>query len=114
MNPLLLLIIGVIAASIFGSGVTIGMRWEEGKQVLENQHIAQAVEAANASAADAIAKIKVTNKTIQGEVRHETETHTIYTDCRLTPVGMQLATQALDGSKPAGDLKLPSISAPAK
>ena len=71
MNPYVLLAIAAFAAALFGGGVTIGVKWEAGRQAVENQHIAEAVDAANTAAAEAIAKIKITNKTVQNEVRRE-------------------------------------------
>ena len=114
LNHYAVLVAIAFASALFGGGLTLGIKWEAGRQAVENQHIAEAVDAANAASAEAIAKIKVTNKTVQGEVRREVETHHVYSDCRLTPGGMQLASQALDGAKPAGDLKLPRLDAPAK
>lgn len=114
LNPYTILAAIAMAVTLFGGGLTIGIKWEQGRAAVEDQHVQKAVDAALQVSADAIAKIKVTNKTIQGETRHEIETHTVYSDCRLTPVGLQLAAQALDGAKPAGDLKLPRLDAPGK
>lgn len=105
----------IFAIGVFVSGLTIGIKWEEGRQAVENNHIAEAVDAANSASAEAIAKIKVTNKTIQNEVRHEVETNTVYRDCKLTDGGLQLANKALAGEPvPAGGLKLPRIDATSK
>lgn len=114
INPYALLIAGVLALGLFGTGVSVGRQWSDGQRALSDRHIKEAVDAANEASAKAIAQIKVTNKTIQGEVRREVETHTVYSDCRLTPNGVQLANQALDGIKPAGDLKLPRFDATGK
>lgn len=113
-NPTTILVALVFCLGLFTSGVTIGVKWEEGRQALENQHIAEAVDAANSATAEAISKIKVTNKTVQNQLEKQIETHTVYRDCKLDPVGLQLANQALAGSKPAGDSKLPGPDAAGK
>ena len=108
MNPWLILAGLLALAGAFGSGVSVGNKWAEGRQAIENNHIAEAVDAANTASAQAIAGIKVTNKTIQNQLEKQIETHTVYTDCRLDPVGLQLANQALEGrTKRSGDSKLP-------
>lgn len=115
LNPYL--IIGALLALLgaFGSGVSIGRGWEEGRNAIEQNHIAEAVGAANRASAEAIAKLRPVYKTIQGEVRHEVETNTVYANCRLTPNGLQLANQALlGGAKPAGEGKLPRADEAAK
>lgn len=109
-NPYALLALVVLAVGLLTSGFVAGSKWEAGRQAVENQHIAEAVDAANAASAEAIAKIKVTNKTIQNQLEKQIETHTVYTDCRLDPIGLQLANQALAGTKPAGGVKLPEAS----
>jgi hypothetical protein len=114
MNPYALLAALLVAIGLFGGGVTVGAKWEAGRQAIENQHIAEAVDAANNAAARAIAQIKVTNKTITNEVRRELEKETIYRDCKLTPNGVQLANQALTGTRPTGDSKLPKTDTPGK
>lgn len=115
LNPYTILVAIAIAATLFASGLTLGIKWEEGRQAVENQHVAEAVDAANAASAEAIAKLKPTYTTIKGETRREIETHTVYADCKLTPGGLQLANQALGGgAKPTGDLKLPGPDAPQK
>lgn len=114
LNPTTILIGFVFLAGFFSSGIAVGIKWEEGRNAVENQHIAEAVDAADTASAEAIAKIKVTNRTIQGEVRREVETNTIYSDCKLSGNGLLLANQALTGTQPAGDLKLPRIDGPQK
>ena len=111
LNPSMWLIGLALLAGSFAGGISVGKKWEEGRHAIESNHIAEAVDAANAVSAEAIAKIKVTNKTIQNEVRREVETNTVYADCKLTPVGLQLANQALAGTKPVDSGKLPGKTA---
>lgn len=73
-------------------------------------------EAAEQGAAAAIARIKITNTTIKGEVRREIETNTVYRDCRLTPDGLRLANEAISGTRTErpGSGELPADPATAK
>lgn len=114
-NPTTILVALVFCLGLFSSGIATGIKWEEGRQAVENNHIAEAVDAANGASAEAIAKLKPVYTTIKGETRREVETHTVYTDCKLTPGGLQLANQALlGGTKPAGEGKLPGADAAEK
>lgn len=113
MNPLAVkaALCVLVAAAVFGSGVSIGARWEQGKQAMEQQHIQQAVEAANQSTAKAISEIKVVNTTIQNEVQREIRTRTVYAECRHTADGLRLLNQAITGAEPAGGGKLSTTDA---
>lgn len=104
----------VIALAVFGVGLGTGIRWEKGREAIENKHIAEAVDAANAAAAEAISKIKVTNKTVMNEVQHEVRTNTVYSDatCAHTDNGLLSINKALAPPGPAGDRKLPGPDAP--
>lgn len=113
-NPSMWLIGLALLAGTFAGGISVGKKWEEGRNAIESNHIAEAVDAALGASAEAIAKIKISNKTIQSEVRREVETNTVYADCKLTPNGMQLANQALAGAKPANSGKLPDTDPPDK
>ena len=56
LNPSVWLVaIGLLIGSFF-SGVSVGKKWEEGRQAIENNHIAEAVDAANTAASQAIAQ----------------------------------------------------------
>lgn len=112
MNPYAILFCLVFAAGIFVSGVSVGKRWEEGRNAVEKQHITEAVEAANLEAAKAIAAIKVRHTTVQNEVRREIETNTVYRDCLLPDSGVRLINQAIAGS--ASNSELPKTDAPSK
>ena len=114
LNPSLWLVGLALLAGTFAGGISVGKKWEEGRNAIEQNHIAEAVDAANAASAEAIAKIKVTNRTIQSEVRREVETNTVYVDCKLPANGLQLANQALAGTKPAGGGELPKANTPGK
>lgn len=56
-------------------------------------------------AASVIAQLQPKYVTIQGQVRHEVETHTVYRDCQHSADGLRLVNSALQGgsaSEPAG------------
>lgn len=114
MNPYLIIaaLLAVLAAG--AGGFKLGSDHEVAAQARELNHIAEAVDAANTASAQAIAQIKVTNKTIQSEVRREVETNTVYADCKLPSHGVLLANQAITGTKPTDSGKLPKIDTPDK
>jgi hypothetical protein len=124
MNPYTILGAIILTLSLFGVGIGTGIRWEKGREAIENKHVAEAVDAANAVASEnanktakAIAAIKVVNKTITNEVQHETRTETVYRDvnCQHTDNGLRIVNQALSPPglpNPAGGIKLPRTDTP--
>ena len=96
LNPSIWLVsIGLLIGSFF-SGVSVGKKWEEGRQAIENNHIAEAVDAATNAAAEAISQIKPKYTTIQNEVQREIRTNTVFADCKLPADSMHLVNQALN------------------
>ena len=114
MNPYLIIACLVAVIGAGAGGFKLGKDYEYASQAREDQHIAEAVDAANAASAKAIASLKIVNKTIQNEVRREVETNTIYRDCVLPANGVQLANQALAGTKSADSSELPKADTPSK
>jgi len=114
MSPYLIIacLLAVIGAG--AGGFKLGVDHEQASQAREDQHIAQAVDAANAASAQAIASLKIVHKNISNEVRREVETNTIYRDCVVPANGVQLANQALAGTKPADSSKLPKADTASK
>jgi len=112
MNPYILLaLIGAILAAGAG-GFKLGVDHEFASQAREDAHIAQAVDAATAVAAKAIGELRPKYTTIQGKLEKQIETHTVFRDCRLDPISLQLANQALNAGNPAtGSSKLPGADA---
>lgn len=114
MNPWLIIfsLVSVIAAG--AGGFKLGVDHELASQKREDEHVAQAVDAANAAAATAIARIKVVNQTIQNEVQREVRTNTVYSDatCAHTDNGLLSVNKALTPPGPSGDRKLPGPDAP--
>ena len=94
--------IGAVLAVVgaFGYGVKVGADGELATQARVEQVRKAAEESAQLGAAAAIAKIKVTNTTIRGEVQREIQTNTVYRDCRLPADGVRLINEALTGKRP--------------
>lgn len=84
----------------------------------ENQHIAEAVDAANNVLAHALAKMRPQYTTIKQELQREINTNTVYSACVLPDGGLQRINQALAGaptvpaSSAAGGGKLPEAKPP--
>lgn len=97
-----------VATGALGSigGYIYGKNSEEHKR-LKTQEVAEAVaRAARQSTAEEIAKIKITNKTVNQKVLHEITEKTVYSDCRLPASGVQRANEAITGLL-SGDGELP-------
>lgn len=109
MNPYLIIAALVAVMGVGVGGFKLGVDHQLAAQAREQDHIAEAVDAANAAAAQAIAKIKVVNTTIRQELEKEVRYEKVYSDpgCRNTPTGMRLVNDALSGTKPADSGKLP-------
>ena len=108
MNPYLIIaaLVAVLAAG--AGGFKLGADHEIASQAREQKHITEAVDAANATAAQAIATIKPKYTTIQNEVQREIRTNHIFSDCKLPPDSLRLVNQALNGGAvTTTDSKLP-------
>lgn len=113
MNPYLIIVFMLALAGAGVGGFKLGSDHEIASLAREREHIAEAVDAANTAAAQAIATLKPKFTTIQNEVQREVITKTIYSDCRHSPDGLRLANQALNGGTvPDGDSKLPEAHPP--
>lgn len=99
----------------FVGGLKVGIDHERAGQVTKLETVAEAVDAANNASAAVLASLKPTYTTIQNKVQHEVETHTVYADCKLSPDGLLLANQALNGgAKPSSGGELPKANAAGK
>lgn len=108
MNPYLIIaaLLAVLAAG--AGGFKLGADHEIAAKAREDKHITEAIEAATASAAKAIAAQSPVFTTINQKVRHEVSTNTVFADCRLPDTSLQLVNQALNGgTAPSGSGKLP-------
>ena len=109
MNPYIILLNILITVGVGVGGFKLGVDHEQSSQLKEEKHISQAIEAATQSAAQAIANIKVVNKTIHNKIEHEVRTETVYNnpDCRHTANGVLLINQALSPTQSVSNSKLP-------
>lgn len=116
MNPTTILgavvLWGASVAGAFFYGQGIGKDGEIAKQASINQAIIDTRVAAQEGAANAIAKIKVTNTTIQGRTDTIIRNDPVYFDCRHSSDGVRNINEALTGRPGAtSDGKLPRTDA---
>lgn len=112
MNPYLILTLaGVWLGSAGGSyvyGTGVGTAKEKARQADEQLVIDTTRQAAQEGAANAIAKIKVTNTTIQGKTETVVREHVVYRTCVHPPEQLRNINEALTGRpQPPGDSQLP-------
>lgn len=110
MNPYLIIAFLLAVLGAGAGGFKLGADHELAAQAREDQHVERAVAAATTVSAEAIAKIKVVNTTIQNEVQHEIRTNTVYADCRNSAVGMRLINEAISGAKPLVIASCPQLA----
>lgn len=92
-------------ASTFGAylfGHSTGVDQTKLAQSEVDKAIAATSLAANQGAADAIAKIKITNTTVQGRLRTVVQNNPVYRDCVNDPATMGLLNDALSGKGRTG------------
>lgn len=109
INPYLIIAVLIAFMGAGFGGFKLGVDHEKASQIDKQESIAEAVDAANNAAAQAIASLKPKFTTIQNEVQHEIRTNTVYVDCKQSPDGLRLLNQALNGGQPASDSKLPKV-----
>ena len=115
MNPYIIIFALVSLMGAGWGGFTLGADHEKANQVDKQDAIAEAVDAANNAWADKVAILKPTYTTIQNKLEKQIETNTVYRDCHLDPVGLQLANQAIaGGTKPTSEGKLSNTDAVGK
>ena len=110
LTPWLLIAWFISAVVVGGTGYIKGKNDAQAEQASQELLIAKAAQEAQQATAEVIAQIKVTNKVINKEIQRETRTVPVYSDCRNSESGMQLINNALTGTKPASDVKLPRIT----
>jgi hypothetical protein len=118
MNPwtilVALLLIGALTGGAYRQGRADGEAKIEAQQARESEIAQKAVDAANATAAAAIAGIKVQHRTITQEVNREVIERPVYRDCLHSPDQLQRINAALTGAakpEPAGSGVVPRAGA---
>lgn len=96
-NPWVLLAALGVAVGAFFYGAHVGKAEENAKHATTELLIAKVQTAVQTTAADAIAKIQVTNTTIRQKTETLTRDVPVYTDCRNTVDVMRLLNDALNG-----------------
>ena len=92
-------------------GRTEGAKLNEAKHVLAEERVRQSEEAMQRVAAQAIAGITVSNRTIRQEVQREIVEKPVYRDCVADPGILRSINAAKTGrTEPAGDLELPGTA----
>lgn len=97
----------LLVGGAFGYGVKVGADGELATQARVEEVRKAAEQSAQLGAAVAIAKIKISNTTIRGEVQREIQTNTVYRDCHLPADGVRLINEALTGQR-SDNRKLPA------
>jgi hypothetical protein len=117
LNPYVILGVvltfGVATGGAYIKGRIDGKDLAEGAALREERIAQQSRDAAHAVTADAISKIKITNKTIHARVEREIYEKPVYRECRHDAGGVLGVNEALAGqTEPAADRKLPPANAP--
>ena len=115
INPWLIVAVLLAILGAGAGGFKLGADHEVASQARNDEQIRKVETAVIEANAKSIAAIKPKFTTISNQLEKQIETHTVYRDCKLDPVGMQLVNQALDGgTKATSDSKLPEADAPSK
>lgn len=111
-NPWVLLALLLLwwgsVVSAYLKGQATGRESQRAEQAKIEAVATQVREDAQQGAADAIAKIKIVNTTIQQRIQKEVYTSIVYRDCKHTPDGLRAVNQALTGGAdptPAGGVR---------
>lgn len=121
MNPYIiiaaLLSVGALTGLAGWGGYTAGVDHEKAAQIDKQQLVSEAVDAANAVAAEAIAKLAPRHSTIRQVLEKEIRESTIYKECKSSQAAVDAFNSGIDGvqqrddkaasTNPAGGLTLP-------
>jgi len=88
----------IIAAA---GGVKLGLTLKQGEWDAAKVASSETMQAAQAGAAEAIAKLEVKNVTIRQAVQREVVTKEVFRDCRSGPIALGLLNSAAGASSPA-------------
>lgn len=125
MNPILIIAALVSVGALTGlagwGGYTAGVDHEKASQLDKQQLVAEAVDAANQVAAEAIAKLKPKHQTIRQTLEREVRENVVYKECKSSQSAVDAFNSGIDGvqqrdgkaasTNPAGGLKLPGANA---
>jgi len=92
-------LIALIVAA--GGGVRVGLKLKQGEWDAARVASTETMQAAQAGAAEAIAKLEVKNVTIRQAVQREVVTKEVFRDCRSGPIALGLLNSAAGASSPA-------------
>lgn len=115
MNPWLIIaaLVAVLAAG--AGGFRLGADHEVASQARADEQLKKAEDKMTDAAARAISDLRPKYTTIQGKLEKQIETNTVYRDCKLDSVGLQLVNQALTGgTEAAATSQLPKADSTAK
>jgi hypothetical protein len=106
---------GVIASLVLGIGGYAygrhdGRQIEQANQVRAEQLVRATSDAMQKTAAEAISKIDIVNRTIRSEVQREIVEKPVYRDCIASDDILRSINAAKTGTEPAGDSELPGAS----
>ena len=108
MNPYLIIaaLMAVLAAG--AGGFKLGADHEVASQARADEQLQKAEDKMTSAAAKAISELRPKYTTIQGKLEKQIETNTVYRDCKLDPIGLQLVNEALSsGTQATPGGKLP-------
>lgn len=122
MNPYLIIAALVSVMGAGWGGFRLGVDHEKAGQVDKQALVAEAVDAANYSAAEAIAKLIPKNTTIRQTLEKEIHENNIYHECKSSQAAVDAFNSGIVGvqqpgdssaskSNPAGGIKLPATNA---
>ena len=92
-------LIALIVAA--GGGFHVGLKLKQGEWDAARVASSETMQAAQAGAAEAIAKLEVKNVTIRQAVQREVVTKEVFRDCRSGPIALGLLNSAAGASSPA-------------
>lgn len=105
LNPWLILaalgLVGALTGGAYYQGRQDGEAKIVAQEARERELVAEAVDAANNTAAQAISAIKVQHRTVTQEVQREVLTVPQYVDCRHSDSGLRNINAALTGATQA-------------
>lgn len=115
INPWVILAVLLAILGAGAGGFRLGADHEVASQARADAQVKKVEEAVIAANATAIAQIRPRYTTIQGKLEKQIEQNTVYRDCKLDSVGLQLINEALlGGAQAPGSSKLPEANPPAK